>query len=321
MIHRRRIHEIVAEFRRRGRIVAVGGPYASTSPDELAGVADTVFVDEAERTWPRFLGDLAAGRAEARYQDSERPSLEDAPVPRFDLLDLERCRSVTIQFGRGCPFQCEFCDITVMYGRRPRTKTVPQILAEVAELHRLGVRNAFLVDDNFIGNRRLAREALAAIGAWQRERGWPLELMTEASLNVAEDDELLRGLRDANFTSLFIGIESPRRDSLLSTHKTQNTRGDLLTSVRRIQSFGIQVTAGMIVGFDADDPSIFDEQFRFIQRARIPVSMTGMLNAIPRTPLHERLSRSGRLVAESVGDQFALRAVGRRLDAAIAAGE
>jgi radical SAM superfamily enzyme YgiQ (UPF0313 family) len=305
VIHRARIHEIAAEFRRRGRFVVVGGTYASSSPDECAGIADAVFVDEAEHTWPEFLSDLAAGRPRARYQAEERPSLAASPVPRFDLLELSRYRSVTLQFARGCPYRCDFCDITVMYGHAPRTKRVPQLLAELDELHRLGVRNAFLVDDNFIGNRRLAREALAGIAAWQRARTSPIELMTEVSINVADDDELLRGLRDANFSSLFIGIESPREASLRDARKTQNTRGDLLESVRRIQAYGIQVSAGMIVGFDADDASIFEEQFRFIQGARIPISMTGMLNALPRTALHQRLARDGRLVAASVGDQFA----------------
>jgi radical SAM superfamily enzyme YgiQ (UPF0313 family) len=181
---------------------------------------------------------------------------------------------------------------------------VAQVLAEVEAVHALGVANIFVVDDNFIGNKKEAKALLAALAAWQAARGYPMEFMTEVSLNVAQDDELLRLMAQANFTTIFVGIESPRAASLTETNKTQNTREDLVTSVHRIQAAGIQVMAGMIVGFDHDDPSIFEEQFRFIQQARIPISMTGMLNAVPKTPLHERLRAAGRLIAESVGDQF-----------------
>jgi radical SAM superfamily enzyme YgiQ (UPF0313 family) len=211
---------------------------------------------------------------------------------------------MAIQFGRGCPYSCEFCDIIVMYGRRPRTKTVPQVLAEVEAIHALGVRNIFIVDDNFIGNKKEAKVLLASLAEWNDARGRPIEFMTEVSLNVAQDEELLTLLRRAHFVTVFVGIESPRPASLLETKKTQNMREDIVTSVHRIQAAGIEVMAGMIVGFDNDDPSIFDEQFRFIQQARIPISMTGMLNAVPKTPLHARLKSAGRLIAESVGDQF-----------------
>ena len=178
------------------------------------------------------------------------------------------------------------------------------MIAEIEECHRLGAKQVFVVDDNFIGNKNLAKDLLREIGRWGRERGYPMDFNTEVSLNAAQDPELLALLRDANFTTVFIGIESPRVESLKETRKTQNTRGDLVESVRRVQSFGIQVQAGMIVGFDADDLSIFEEQLRFIQEARIPVSMTGMLQAMPKTPLHERVQREGRLVADSTGDQF-----------------
>jgi radical SAM superfamily enzyme YgiQ (UPF0313 family) len=304
VVHRRRILELAEAFRRRGRFVVVGGPFATLCPEDLRGKVDTIFVGEAEYTWPRFLRDHAAGRAEAEYRQDERPSMLDSAVPRFDLLKTDRYRTMTIQFARGCPYTCEFCDIIVMYGRRPRTKSVPQVMAEVEAIHRLGIPNIFVVDDNFIGNKREAKELLRALAAWQAERGYPIEFMTEVSLNVAQDDELLRLMKAAHFATVFVGIESPRPATLVDTGKTQNTREDLLTCVHRIQAAGIQVMAGMIVGFDGDDPSIFEEQFRFIQAARIPISMTGMLNAVPKTPLHARLQRAGRLVAESVGDQF-----------------
>ncbi len=304
IVHRSRMLEIIEEFHRRGRFVVVGGPYASLCPEELRGRCEVLFVDEAEETWAEFLRDFAAGVWQREYRPLEKPDLSTAPMPRFDLVKIDRYRSMTIQFARGCPFNCEFCDIIVVYGRRPRAKTVGQVMAEIEECHRLGVRNVFIVDDNFIGNRKLAKDLLRAMVPWGRRHGHPIAFNTEVSLNVAQDDELLGLLRDANFNTIFIGIESPRKASLKETRKTQNIRGELVDSVRKIQSYGIDVQAGMIVGFDNDDGAIFEEQLRFIQEARIPVSMTGMLQAMPKTPLHARVATEGRLVAESVGDQF-----------------
>jgi radical SAM superfamily enzyme YgiQ (UPF0313 family) len=304
VIHTKRIFEIAAEFKRRGKFVVAGGPFASLCPEKLRDRVDVVFVDEAEYTWPQFLKEYAAGQWKAEYRQPAKPSMHDSPLPRFDLLKTDLYRTMTIQFARGCPFNCEFCDIIVMYGRVPRTKTVAQVMAEVQEIHRLGLRNIFVVDVNFIGNKPEAKQLLRALGEWQRARDYPIQFMTEVTLNIAQDDELLQLMRQANFTTIFIGIETPRAASLKETHKTQNLRENILDSVHRIQRAGIEVMAGMIVGFDNDDTSIFEEQFRFIQDARIPVSMTGMLNAIPKTPLHERLKAAGRLIAESVGDQF-----------------
>jgi len=306
IVHKQRIFELAAEFRRRGKFVVAGGPFASLCPEELRDKVDVVFVDEAEYTWPQFLKDFEAGTWKREYRQDEKPSMHDSPLPRFDLLKVDRYRSMTIQFTRGCPFTCEFCDIIVMYGRRPRAKRVDQVMAEVRELYRLGARNIFVVDDNFIGNKKEAKQLLQAFIDWQQANGFPMEFMTEVSLNVAQDDELLALMREANFTTVFIGIESPRVSSLEETKKNQNLREDLLQSVHRVQRAGIEVMAGMIVGFDHDDLAIFEEQFRFIQDARIPISMTGMLNALPKTPLHRRLHEDGRLVAESVGDQFVL---------------
>ena len=304
VVHTQRIFELAAEFRRRGKFVVAGGPFASLCPEKLRDKVDVLFVDEAEYTWPQFLEDYEGGEWKPEYNQHDKPSMHDSPLPRFDLLRTDQYRSMTIQFARGCPFNCEFCDIIVMYGRKPRTKTVAQVLAEVGEIQRLGMRNIFVVDDNFIGSKPEAKLLLRALADWQRANGYPIEFMTEVTLNIAQDDELLQLMRQAKFTTIFIGIESPRAASLEETHKTQNLRENILDSVHRIQRAGIEVMAGMIVGFDNDDPSIFEEQFRFIQDARIPVSMTGMLNAIPKTPLHQRLKEAGRLIAESVGDQF-----------------
>jgi len=304
IIHKQRMQEIVEAFRRRGRFVAVGGPYASLCPEDWRGRCDALFVDEAEETWPAFLRDFEAGRAHDEYRPEAKPDLTRAPAPRFDLLKVDRYHALTIQFARGCPFNCEFCDIIVVYGRKPRAKSVEQVMGEIRACHRLGARQVFIVDDNFIGNRKLARELVREMGRWGEAHGWPIDFQTEVSLNLAQDEELLRLMHAANFTTVFVGIESPRRESLRESRKTQNIRGDLLESVRRIQAHGIQVQAGMIVGFDHDDESIFEEQLRFIQEARIPVSMTGMLQAMPKTPLHERVAREGRLLEASTGDQF-----------------
>ena len=304
VIHKRRMLEIAAAFRRRGKVVVAGGPFATLCPEELTEHVNSVFIGEAEYTWPEFVRDYEAGRWRAEYRQEEKPSMLDSPLPRFDLLKADRYRSMAIQFGRGCPYSCEFCDIIVMYGRRPRTKSVAQMLDEVAAIHALGVANIFVVDDNFIGNKKEAKALLTALARWQEEHDYPIEFMTEASLNVAQDAELLRLLKLAHFGVIFVGIESPRAASLQETKKTQNMREDIVTSVHRIQAAGIEVMAGMIVGFDNDDASIFDEQFAFMQQARIPISMTGMLNAVPKTPLHARLKAAGRLIADSVGDQF-----------------
>jgi len=304
VVHKRRMFEIAEAFRRRGKLVVAGGPFATLCPEELRGKVDVLFVGEAEYTWPQFLRDYESGSWRAEYGQEEKPSMLDSPLPRFDLLKVGRYRSMAIQFARGCPFNCEFCDIIVMYGRRPRTKSVTQVLSEVEAIHALGVSDIFVVDDNFIGNKKEAKLLLAALAAWQEARGYPIEFMTEVSLNVAQDEELLGLMKRAHFVVIFVGIESPRAASLQETKKTQNMREDIVASVHRIQAAGIEVMAGMIVGFDNDDPSIFEEQFQFIQQARIPISMTGMLNAVPKTPLHARLKAAGRLIAESVGDQF-----------------
>ncbi len=304
IVHKQRMLEIVDEFRQRGRFVIIGGPYASLCPEKLRGRCDVLFVDEAEETWPQFIRDFEAGVWKSEYRPEEKPDLTLSPTPRFDLLNVDRYHALTIQFARGCPFNCEFCDIIVVYGRRPRAKSVEQMMAEVRECHRLGAKQVFVVDDNFIGNKRLAKELLREMARWGEENGHPIDFNTEVSLNVAQDDELLELMRAAHFTTLFIGIESPRAASLVETRKTQNVRGDMIESLRRIHAHGIQVQAGMIVGFDNDDEAIFEEQLRFIQAARIPVSMTGMLQAMPKTPLYDRVHAEGRLLDESTGDQF-----------------
>jgi radical SAM superfamily enzyme YgiQ (UPF0313 family) len=304
IVHKKRFFEIADAFKQRGKFVVAGGPYASLCPEDVEEHVDVMFIDEAEYTWPRFLMDYENGSWQPVYRQIEKPSMLDSPLPRFDLLKTDRYLTMTIQFARGCPFNCEFCDIIVLYGRKPRAKSVDQVMSELEAVHRLGITNVFMVDDNFIGNKKLAKELLREIAPWQRRRGYPLEFNTEVSLNVARDDELLTLMREAGFTRMFIGIETPRRSSLLETKKTQNMKGNIVEDIHHIQSFGMKVDAGMIVGFDNDDQSIFEEQFNFIQEARIPISMTGMLNAMPKTSLHKRLKDAGRLTCDFTGDQF-----------------
>jgi radical SAM superfamily enzyme YgiQ (UPF0313 family) len=195
IIHKARMLEIIAAFRKRGRFVVVGGPFASLCPEEFAGLCDVVFVDEAEETWPAFLRDFAAGVWKSEYRCEEKPDMSRSPMPRFDLVPVDRYHAMTIQFARGCPFTCEFCDIIVMYGRRPRAKTVDQVMAEIVECHRLGATQVFIVDDDFIGDAKRAKDLLRAMGEWGRELGYPIDFNTEVSLNVAADDELQDGFK------------------------------------------------------------------------------------------------------------------------------
>ncbi len=294
--------EIARAFRDRGRTVAMGGSFPTLTPAACRPHADVLFIGEAERTWPKFVGDFARGTWADTYEETERIDLAAAPVPRFDLLKMDRYFVQSIQFGRGCPHGCEFCDIVVMLGRRPRTKTVPQVLAEVEEVFRLGGRWVLFADDNFVADRRKARELLAALRDWNASKGYPMLFNTEVSLDVAEDDELLELFHDARFARLFVGVETPRRASLEETGKRMNLRRPILEQVHKIQSYGIQVTAGMIVGFDSDDGAIFDEQREFLQASRIPQVLVGMLQAPPRTPLWIRLEAEGRVRDGFTGD-------------------
>jgi len=296
--------EIAAAFRSRGRTVVMGGGFPTLNPELCRPHADVLFIGEAERTWPRFVEDFERGAWKDTYEEKERVDIKTSPLPRFDLLKMDRYFAQAVQFSRGCPHECEFCDIIILFGRRPRTKAIPQFLAEIEEIYRLGGRRIFLVDDNFIGSRKKAKEILTALRDWNAAKGFEVMFNTETSLDVALDDELLRLFHDARFIRLFIGVETPRRESLEETRKYPNTKRPLLEQVHKVQSYGIQVTGGMIVGFDHDDESIFGEQLSFLQAARIPQVMCGMLQAPAGTALYERLKREERLHGEFMGDQF-----------------
>ena len=224
IIHKERMIEILEEFRRRGHFVVVGGPYASLCPEELTEHADVVFADEAEETWPRFLRDFEAGSWKSEYRPVEKPDMTLSPTPRFDLVPVDRYHAMTIQFARGCPFTCEFCDIIVVYGRKPRTKTVDQVMTEIQECHRLGARQVFIVDDNFIGNKKLAKELLREMARWGEERGYPVDFNTEVSLNVAQDEELLELMRAANLHDDPSSASRARARNLSSRRRRTRTR-------------------------------------------------------------------------------------------------
>jgi len=297
VVQRQRMRAILAELKRRGAFVVVGGPWATVKEDDFADTADVLFVGEAEQTWPRFLDEWARGRHRARYEQAEKTDMATVPTPRFDLLPMKHYAFGSLQFSRGCPFECEFCDIIVTFGRRPRIKTTGQVVAEVEALRAQGVRTAFIVDDNLIGNKRAIKGVLRDLVAWQEREGYPMTFFTEASIDLADDDELMRLMADANIASVFVGIETPNEASLRETKKLQNVRagGTLVEKVRRIQDAGMEVWCGMILGFDHDDASIFDAQLAFVAEARIVQVMLGMLSAIPKTPLHARLAAEGRL--------------------------
>jgi radical SAM superfamily enzyme YgiQ (UPF0313 family) len=300
IVQKERMREILSRLKEMQVFTVVGGPLVSVDEGFFEFLCDVRFIGEAETTWPTFLDDFSRGRPTASRYEQEKPTdMTTVPKPRFDLLKVDRYASAAVQYSRGCPFQCEFCDIIVIYGRKPRVKHPEQLLAELEELRQVGFRSAFIVDDNFIGDKRKAKAALELIIPWMEEHGYPLRLTTEASIDLANDAELLDLMYRANFRSVFIGIETPRMDSLKETKKFQNVRGDSLEEkLKRIQAAGLDVNAGFIVGFDSDDKGIFEDQFRFIQDNGITLAMVGMLQAIPRTPLYDRLKREGRLVED-----------------------
>ncbi|MEJ2380060.1 MAG: radical SAM protein [Gammaproteobacteria bacterium] len=291
-----RQRELIEYYRRRGHYVVAGGSFASLCPERYSGLADTVVAGEAEYIWPAFCREFEHGAPKTLYQENGVVNLEDSPTPRFDLLKLNRYNSVSMQFSRGCPYRCEFCDIIVMFGRRPRTKRVEQIGRELDVLRAHGVHDVFFVDDNLIGNKKLAKALLRYIDEYQQRHDYVFRFGTEASINVADDPALLRLLTAANFTWVFIGIESPDEGSLQEANKDQNTGRDLLTAVRTLYQNGIDVLAGFIIGFDNDNLDSFSAQYRFITDSGIQVSMVGLLTALPRTPLYGRLQREGRLI-------------------------
>jgi radical SAM superfamily enzyme YgiQ (UPF0313 family) len=301
LVQKDSLKQVVQRCKSRGKRVVLGGPYVTTTIEDLPD-ADHIFLGEAETTLPQFIEDLARGEAKRSYQAAERPPLSVTPPAHFHLANLKRYSAMSVQYSRGCPFSCEFCDIIEIYGRVPRTKSIQQMLAEFDALRDLKWRGTvFIVDDNFIGNKKNVRLLLPEIAKWQKANGYPFSLITESSVNLADDEPLLASMRDAGFRRVFLGIETPVEESLKEAQKSQN-RGNLLDSVNKIQSYGIEVMAGFIVGFDNDPEDIFERQIDFIRKSAIPLAMVGLLNALPDTQLWKRLEREGRLLGEASGN-------------------
>jgi len=301
-IQREPLLAIVERCRARGLRTAVGGPIASSlSAAELK--ADHVVIGEAEALIAGLARDLEQGTAQPVYQAAERPEMATSPLPDLSLIKMNRYSTMAVQYSRGCPFNCEFCDIIEIYGRRPRTKAIAQVLAELDQLYAAGWREAvFIVDDNFIGNKPRAKELLVALARWRSQYKTSFDFLTEASLNLADDPELMQMMRDAGFVSVFLGIETPDESGLIAANKLQNTRRSLLDSVAVIQSYGMQVMGGFILGFDTDPEDIFDRMVEFIQKSGIPIAMVGLLQAMPGTQLFRRLGREGRILNAGHGD-------------------
>ncbi|MBN1766837.1 MAG: DUF4070 domain-containing protein [Sedimentisphaerales bacterium] len=294
--------EIINRCKAQDKIVVMGGPTATSQPDKFTGV-DYFVLNEAETTLPLFLADLAQGEAKPVYSLSDRPDITQTPLPEWSLIDFRDYATMPVQYSRGCPFDCEFCDIVAMYGRTPRTKTPEQMERELQSLLDAGWRgNVFIVDDNFIGNKSNVKKMLPALIQWQKEHKYPFTFTTEASTNLADDEDLMQMMSAANFHKVFVGIETPNLDSLKECGKYQNTTGNLEDAVRVIQENGMQVMGGFIIGFDHDSEHIFEDQIYFIQKVGIVTAMVGLLNALPRTRLWHRLKAEGRLLGESTGE-------------------
>jgi len=301
-VQRDSAQEVIERCQATGRTVIAGGPLFTAEYEDFAGV-DHFVLNEAEITLPRFLSDLGRGEAQRVYATDAFADIHTTPVPLWDLIDMKQYDSMSLQFSRGCPFNCDFCNVTALFGHRPRTKTADQILAELDALYAQGWRQSvFFVDDNFIGNKaQLKREILPTLIEWRKhKRGVPFN--TEVSINLADDEALTEMMVEAGFDKVFIGIETPDDTSLAECHKNQNRRRDLLADVKKLQRAGLRVQGGFIVGFDSDTPSIFRKQIEFIQQSGIVTAMVGLLQAPPGTELYKRLKEEGRLLGKMMGD-------------------
>jgi radical SAM superfamily enzyme YgiQ (UPF0313 family) len=305
VVQQKSAREVVERCKKLGTRTIAGGPFFSRGYDETwFDDIDHLVFNEAENMLPLLLEDLEKGCAGHIYECEERPDIRETPVPLWSLIDSRKYQSMTVQYSRGCPFNCEFCDIVILNGQRPRTKDKSQIIAELDALYDAGWRaSVFFVDDNFIGNKRkLKSEILPAIIEWMEEKQRPFSFFTEASINLADDEELMNLMTSAGFDMVFVGIESPNEESLLECNKLPNKGRDLLTSVKKIQNYGLQVQGGFIVGFDSDPVSIFKSQIEFIQKSGIVTAMVGVLMAPPETRLYKRLKKENRLLVGGTGD-------------------
>ncbi len=307
LVHKQDLLAILARCRARGLRTVIGGPVTS-SVEELPLHADHVVIGEAEDLIADLAADLERGTAKPVYRARELPGLDTTPLPDLSLINPKYYSAMAIQYSRGRPFTCEFCDIIEIYGRKPRTKSPAQVVTELDQLYQSKWRGSvFIVDDNFIGNKKKVKELLPVLRDWNVQHQRPFTFFTEASVNLADDADLLQMMKDAGFTRVFLGIETPVEASLKEAQKLQNTRRSLMESVRRVQTYGMEVMAGFIVGFDNDPEDVFDKQVEFIQESAIPLAMVGLLLALPGTQLYRRLMKEGRIVDEGRGDNMDLR--------------
>jgi radical SAM superfamily enzyme YgiQ (UPF0313 family) len=303
LVQQHSVREVLKRCKRQGARVVAGGPLFTTAYDAFEGI-DHLILNEAESTLPAFLEDLRDGHPGRIYASQERPDIEETPCPQWSLINIKNYATLSIQYSRGCPFDCEFCDIVYLNGRRPRTKSRIQLLKELEELYTQGWRGGvFFVDDNFIGNKRkLKLEILPSLINWMEEKKFPFYFFTEASINLSDDEELMQLMVKAGFRRVFIGIETPNDDSLAECSKYHNKNRDLMACVKKVQDIGLEVQGGFIVGFDSDPPSIFERQINFIQKSGIVTAMVGLLNAPRGTRLYHRLIKENRLLGDSSGD-------------------
>ncbi|MFS8839333.1 B12-binding domain-containing radical SAM protein [Synechococcus sp. R6-5] len=302
LVQKQDFHALIRKAVQLGKKVAVGGPYPTSVPqDALESGAHYLVLDEGEVTIPAFVKALEAGQESGIFRAAEKPDVTQSPLPRFDLLRMDQYFMMSVQFSRGCPFNCEFCDIISLYGRKPRTKEPSQMLAELQALYDLGWRGSvFVVDDNFIGNQRNVKRFLRELIPWSQKRNYPFTFMTEASVNLAEDEELMRLMVEAGFYAVFLGIETPDQDSLQMTQKLQNTRHPLVEACRKINDAGLLIYAGFILGFDGERPGAGERIQAFVEQTGIPQPMLGILQALPNTQLWNRLKKEERLL-EGIG--------------------
>ena len=294
--------EIIKKCKFLGKTVAVGGPLFTTRYEQFTGV-DHFILGEAEVTLPMFLDDIENGNPGHLYRSKKRPDITKTPIPSWELIDFKDYATMAVQYSRGCPFNCEFCDIIIMNGRIPRTKNPAQLISEIQSLYDTGWRKSiFIVDDNFIGNKKKVKEMLKQLIIWQKAHNYPVMFLTEASSNLSDDVELMGLMRQANFSKVFVGLETPNIDSLKECKKTQNVTRSLANSVKIIQQNGMQVMGGFIVGFDNDTEKIFDAQIKFIQQIGVVTAMVGILTALPQTNLWKRLKSEGRLLKDTSGE-------------------
>lgn len=304
-VHTRSVKEIIRRSNKLGTKIVGGGPLFSTQYKDFLGV-DHFVLNEAEITLPLFLEDLKNGNPKQIYTTNDFPDISLSPIPMWELLDIKKYASMSVQYSRGCPYDCEFCSITMLNGRRPRTKSINQFLDELNRLHELNYRGSVsLVDDNFIGNKRkLKDETLPALIDWLKEKKYPFDFITEATINLADDDELIKLMVDAAVHSIFIGIETPNDDSLKECGKSQNQRRNLISAVKKLQQNGMIVSAGFIIGFDNDPPDIFEQQINFIRQSGIVSAMVGLLNAPEGTHLFKRMQKENRLLESFNGNNM-----------------